>query len=403
MATTPDSPALTASQLATLVDVGEERTASVGDVLYRIGDDQYPFVAILEGEVTVLDAAGNEIIRHGPSRFLGEVNLLSGQAAFVTAVRRRRCATSQSIVKRCARSSSKTGRSAASCSRRSSPDARRCSRSPASGSRSSARTPPRRRGGSLEFARTNRLPFTWRNPEPPTTPTPHARRRDRRADLPLVRLPGGVEMRAPSPGELSRALGIGRELAPREEVDLLVVGAGPAGPRRGRVRGLGGPRHPRRREQRTRWAGGRIAADRELPGLPGRHHWVRADDACGRAGAQVRRPFGDALPGRGTRPRDRPAHSSASKTGRRSPPARCSSQPAPSTAASRSRACPTTKGSASSTPRGRPSNGSAAHRASGSSAAATPRARLRSGSHAAARWSPCSTAAPTCARRCRTT
>ncbi len=34
----------------------------------------------------MLDAAGNEITRHGPSRFLGEVNLLSGQAAFVTAV-----------------------------------------------------------------------------------------------------------------------------------------------------------------------------------------------------------------------------------------------------------------------------------------------------------------------------
>jgi thioredoxin reductase (NADPH) len=48
------------------------------------------------------------------------------------------------------------------------------------------------------------------------------------ADLPLVRLPGGVEMRAPSLGELSRALGIGRELSD-EEVDLLVVGAGPAG------------------------------------------------------------------------------------------------------------------------------------------------------------------------------
>jgi thioredoxin reductase (NADPH) len=36
-------------------------------------------------------------------------------------------------------------------------------------------------------------------------------------------------MFAPSPGQVSRALGIGRELAPREEVDLLVVGAGPAG------------------------------------------------------------------------------------------------------------------------------------------------------------------------------
>jgi thioredoxin reductase (NADPH) len=36
-------------------------------------------------------------------------------------------------------------------------------------------------------------------------------------------------MQAPSLGELSRALGIGRELARQEEVDLLVVGAGPAG------------------------------------------------------------------------------------------------------------------------------------------------------------------------------
>ncbi len=44
-----------------------------------------------------------------------------------------------------------------------------------------------------------------------------------------MRLPGGVELRNPSNGELSRALGIGRELAPREEVDLLIVGGGPAG------------------------------------------------------------------------------------------------------------------------------------------------------------------------------
>ena len=44
-----------------------------------------------------------------------------------------------------------------------------------------------------------------------------------------MRLPGGSEMPAPSTGEVLRALGIGRELAPREEVDLLVVGGGPAG------------------------------------------------------------------------------------------------------------------------------------------------------------------------------
>jgi thioredoxin reductase (NADPH) len=47
--------------------------------------------------------------------------------------------------------------------------------------------------------------------------------------VPLVRLPGGTQLRRPSNGELSRALGIGLELAPREEVDLLVVGGGPAG------------------------------------------------------------------------------------------------------------------------------------------------------------------------------
>jgi thioredoxin reductase (NADPH) len=45
----------------------------------------------------------------------------------------------------------------------------------------------------------------------------------------LVRLPGGLELRAPSTGQVSRALGIGLELAPREEVDLVVVGGGPAG------------------------------------------------------------------------------------------------------------------------------------------------------------------------------
>jgi thioredoxin reductase (NADPH) len=44
-----------------------------------------------------------------------------------------------------------------------------------------------------------------------------------------VRLPGGTQLRAPTAGQVSRALGIGRELEPREEVDLVVVGAGPAG------------------------------------------------------------------------------------------------------------------------------------------------------------------------------
>src|SRR6266550_3834626 len=82
----PPSPTLSASQLAALAGLGQERTAGVGDVLYQVGDAIYPFIAILEGEVAIVDAAGNEIVRHGASSFLGELNLLSGQTVFVTAL-----------------------------------------------------------------------------------------------------------------------------------------------------------------------------------------------------------------------------------------------------------------------------------------------------------------------------
>ena len=77
---------LSSTQLAVLAERGEELTAEVGEKLYEIGDATYPFIAILEGEAAVLDGAGHEIVRHGASGFLGEVNLLSGQSVFVTAV-----------------------------------------------------------------------------------------------------------------------------------------------------------------------------------------------------------------------------------------------------------------------------------------------------------------------------
>ena len=68
---TPASPLLSPSQLAALAEIGEERSAPVGELLYRVGDRAYPFVAILEGEVAIVDAAGNELVRHGPSRASG--------------------------------------------------------------------------------------------------------------------------------------------------------------------------------------------------------------------------------------------------------------------------------------------------------------------------------------------
>ena len=82
----------------------------------------------------------------------------------------------------------------------------------------------------MDWAKRNRLPHTWRDPE-------HSDDHEA-ADLvaaveperlPLVRLPGGEDLHNPSNGEVSRALGIGLALQPTEEVDLVVIGGGPAG------------------------------------------------------------------------------------------------------------------------------------------------------------------------------
>jgi thioredoxin reductase (NADPH) len=74
------------------------------------------------------------------------------------------------------------------------------------------------------------VPFTWRHPERADDPSAAELAAGLAApSLPLVRLPGGRQLRAPTTGQVSRALGIGREMEPREEVDLVVVGAGPAG------------------------------------------------------------------------------------------------------------------------------------------------------------------------------
>jgi thioredoxin reductase (NADPH) len=210
----PKSPTLSASQLATLAGRGEERTADVGDVLYRVGDRHYPFIAIAEGEVAIVDAAGNEIVRHGAARFLGELNLLSGQTVFVTAV------VTQTLhyiaVDPDALRSLLFEDGALSDLLLSTFIARREALQRVQGlgleimgPRSSEATMR-----MVEFARSNRLPFVWRDAD---------------RVVPLVRLPGGTELDGPSTGHVWRALGIGRELAPREMVDLLVVGGGPAG------------------------------------------------------------------------------------------------------------------------------------------------------------------------------
>ena len=227
---TPESPPLSSGQLTKLAELGEERTASVGDVLFRIGDREYPFIAILEGEVAILDEAGNEIVRHGASKFLGELSLLSGQTVFLTAIVTeplRYIRVERDTLRELLFEDGPLSDLVLSTfiARREGLQGVRGVGVEIFGPHSSPATM-----AMLDFARANRLPFNWRDPERPGDPEAAALVAGLdAASVPLVRLPGGVELRGPSTGQVSRALGVGRDLPAREEVDLLVVGAGPGG------------------------------------------------------------------------------------------------------------------------------------------------------------------------------
>src|SRR5438132_9107381 len=201
----PASPTLSATQLATLAELGEERRADVGDVLYGVGDERYPFIVILEGEVAILDAAGNELAHHGPSNFLGELNLLSGQAVFVAAAVTK--ALRYIAVDRDKLRSLLFDDEPLSDLVLSTFIARREALQQVEGigleivgPRSSKATMR-----MLEFVRSNRLPFTWRDSERSDDPTAAALVGGLDApSLPLVRLPGGPELHGPSTGQVSR-------------------------------------------------------------------------------------------------------------------------------------------------------------------------------------------------------
>ncbi len=224
----PVSRVLSSSQLAMLADHGEELTAEVGQTLFEVGDESYPFVAIVEGEVMVTDATGQEIVRHGASGFVGEMNLLSGQTVFLTAVvtePMRYIAVDREVLRQLLFEDGALSDLLLSAfvERRELLQQQQGIGFEIIGPRESPQT---RR--LLDFARRQRLPHSWVDP---TTSAPAGDAIDTpgSAEMPVVRMPGGALLRNPSNGELSRALGIGRELAPREDVDLLIVGGGPAG------------------------------------------------------------------------------------------------------------------------------------------------------------------------------
>jgi len=68
---------------------GQAQATTAGQVLFREGDRAYDFIVILSGAVSVVDhQAGveRELATLGPGRFVAELNILTGERVFATAV-----------------------------------------------------------------------------------------------------------------------------------------------------------------------------------------------------------------------------------------------------------------------------------------------------------------------------
>ena len=77
-----------AADMALVTQLGVRRQVQEGEYLYREGDVTYDFFVLVSAEVDiVVSADGGEraLVRHGPGRFLGELNMLSGLRVFVSA------------------------------------------------------------------------------------------------------------------------------------------------------------------------------------------------------------------------------------------------------------------------------------------------------------------------------
>ena len=204
-------------------------TAAVGDVLFDVGDERYPFIAVVEGEAVILDGAGQEVVRHGSGGFLGELSLLSGQTVYLTArvtAAMTYIAVDRDVLRQLLFDEGPLSDLVLTTfiARREALQSLAGIGVEVIGPRSSSST-----RNVIDYLRRSSLPHSWRD----TQDSDGAAAVDLEgldpSQLPLVRLPGGIEMFAPSNGQLSRALGIGAVLGAVEEVDLLVVGGGPAG------------------------------------------------------------------------------------------------------------------------------------------------------------------------------
>jgi thioredoxin reductase (NADPH) len=227
------APRLRTDQIELLKRYGEIKKTEVGEVLFRAGDTENDFVVVLEGEVKVGDDFAGESRTIGvfqEGRFLGELNMLTGQAMYLTGVvseagevlaipreRLKEVVTEEpnisDIILRAflARRSYmvKTGIGLRIIGSRHSPDAARL----------------------REVAARNRVPHVWIELEDdPKAEALLARFGAKPSETPVTVWQGEDVLKNPTNLEFARATGPEVEAPVDRTYDLVVVGAGPAGP-----------------------------------------------------------------------------------------------------------------------------------------------------------------------------
>ncbi|MEA2587583.1 MAG: thioredoxin reductase [Actinomycetota bacterium] len=237
LAETPDHagafPRLDEYQIQELSREGFRRPTEAGEVLYREGDASCDFIVILSGKVKIVEGFGSGQERtigvHGPGRFLGELNLLTGEAVFVTAVvaepgevlivpvERLREVVARNpglgdvILRAYLQRRSLLiglGSGLRIIGSRYSPDTKRI----------------------REFATRNRLPHRWSDLERDAAAEALMRTLGiRPEETPVVILGNNRVLRNPSNAELSRVIGLSPRAMTSGSCDLVVIGAGPAG------------------------------------------------------------------------------------------------------------------------------------------------------------------------------
>jgi thioredoxin reductase (NADPH) len=226
------APALREDQTEILGRYGKTRKTQVGDVLFRAGDTQNDFFVVLEGEVEMIDDFAGEARTMGvmrPGRFLGDLNMLTGQTIYLSAVVRvggEVLAISRGRLKEVVTEE---------------PDlsdiilksflARRAWSVRAGlglriiGSRHSSDA-TRLRG----FAARNRLPHVWIELEDdPDAEALLKRFGTDASETPVTIWQGKEVLKNPTNAELARVIGLKVEVPRKQTYDLVVVGAGPAG------------------------------------------------------------------------------------------------------------------------------------------------------------------------------